>query len=349
QVLAIRSWLALSPNVNVVLFPQDPSVYSLSTQFVLAFLLNLALISRKQRAQASESNVSILIDPGSILLPDFLSILIYAYELNRVWLPFTSLRNISHSSYRLDESGEQWRKEDGKRISVKKSFLVRVGNRMSLVEGRCLWYGTKEIGHYMLEFFVPFCIEKRFVFDATWAIANIYPNILNGDLSLEVEGAKWPYTRKRIWENVGNHHLTSLNGSSDLHEANFSNIVKLLWISRLIEVVERILYCMNDVKSREGIIDCSLEDSLKPSELLDLPFSLETLLPIMAGENKKVVFAVSGYNYKDMLMSWACGLKRLVSLTMSTVYGRACLFLETTWLQAITASTTATSGQHAFR
>ncbi|KAK6930961.1 PADRE domain [Dillenia turbinata] len=358
QVLAIRSWLALSAKVNVVLFTQDSSLNSLATQLSprvsfesdidFTFLGTPFFHSMVARAQASESDVSVLIDPGTILLPDFLSTLNYAYELNQDWLLFASLRNVSHFPYYLDESGKQWLKEDGKRISMKKEFLAQSWEANSICGGRMLMAWNK--GDMPLHGGVlpPFLYRKglhnhwivgeafssgyRFVFDATWAFANIYPNILNADSSLEVEGAKVPYIQNRIWENVGNQHLASLYGSSDLREANFSNIVKLLYCdgrhifvgteelvhhsvgprSSLKLLKARILRCMNDVKSQEAIMDCSLEDSLKPSATLGLPFSLETLLSKMADENKTVVLAVAGYNYKDMLMSWVCGLKRLM-------------------------------------
>ena len=45
---------------------------------------------------------------------------------------------------------------------------------------------------------------------------------------------------------------------------------------------------------------------------LNLPFGLETLLSLVADENKTVVLAVAGYSYTDMLMSWVCRLRRLM-------------------------------------
>ncbi|KAH7276596.1 hypothetical protein KP509_39G013600 [Ceratopteris richardii] len=40
-------------------------------------------------------------------------------------------------------------------------------------------------------------------------------------------------------------------------------------------------------------------------------FSLESLLALVSDENKIIVLSVVGYNYKDMLMSWVCRLRKL--------------------------------------
>lgn len=44
---------------------------------------------------------------------------------------------------------------------------------------------------------------------------------------------------------------------------------------------------------------------------LKLPFSLESLLEIVADRDKNVVLGIAGASYRDMLMSWACRLCHL--------------------------------------
>jgi hypothetical protein len=52
------------------------------------------------------------------------------------------------------------------------------------------------------------------------------------------------------------------------------------------------------------------KDAFKSSELW-VPFSLEALVARMASPDKVVVLSVVGNSYRDLLMSWVCGLHHL--------------------------------------
>ena len=54
-----------------------------------------------------------------------------------------------------------------------------------------------------------------------------------------------------------------------------------------------------------------LKVKFKENSLAGLPFSLESSLQTRADEKKNFVLAISGNNYKDMLMSWVCRLRHL--------------------------------------
>jgi hypothetical protein len=74
---------------------------------------------------------------------------------------------------------------------------------------------------------------------------------------------------------------------------------------------ENALHCIDHQKSVTRMLDCSVKDQMKIPASLELPFSLESLLSITADRNKTIVLTVSGYSYKDMLMSWVCRLRKL--------------------------------------
>lgn len=76
------------------------------------------------RSLASLSDISVIIDPETILLPDFISALSYAHKLDHDWLLVSSSRHVSYFPFHLDKDGKHWLGEDGKQIKTRK-----VGNR----------------------------------------------------------------------------------------------------------------------------------------------------------------------------------------------------------------------------
>lgn len=72
------------------------------------------------RSRASSSDISVMVDPEIILLPDFISTLHYAHKLEHDWLLVAMPRNISHFPFNLDETGQHWLGEDGKQIKIRK-------------------------------------------------------------------------------------------------------------------------------------------------------------------------------------------------------------------------------------
>lgn len=74
------------------------------------------------RSQATNSDISILIDPETILLPDIFTTLTYIHKLNVDWFLFSTSQNISYFPYQLVDNGI-WVQEDGKKIESKKVLI----------------------------------------------------------------------------------------------------------------------------------------------------------------------------------------------------------------------------------
>ncbi|KAL5707303.1 hypothetical protein ACHQM5_025364 [Ranunculus cassubicifolius] len=72
------------------------------------------------RAQACDSDISVLIDSDIVLLPDFMSALYVAHKLEHDWFLVATSPVISHFPFYLNEAGDYWLQEDGKRIKLKK-------------------------------------------------------------------------------------------------------------------------------------------------------------------------------------------------------------------------------------
>lgn len=168
--------------------------------------------------------------------------------------------------------------------------------------------------------------DFRFVFDSSWTVLNFYQEDLDHGSYQSVGGSNVPDVEKGSWENDGNSHLGAIYGSLYFHEANYSNMVKLVHCGghySFLNTVEDIVFplgsrrnkfflnCVDAIKSQDRTKECSVKDQLKPSTSLSLPFSLEELLSVRADENKTIVLATAGFSYKDMLMSWVCRLRQL--------------------------------------
>lgn len=72
------------------------------------------------RAQASTSDISILLDPEIILLPEFITILNHVVKLDHDWLLIASSRNASDFPFHLDTDGKHWLSYEGKQIRIGK-------------------------------------------------------------------------------------------------------------------------------------------------------------------------------------------------------------------------------------
>ncbi|XP_059657849.1 beta-arabinofuranosyltransferase RAY1 [Cornus florida] len=359
QSLAVKSWLGLSPDITVVLFSQDPSVVSFAgalgsrvsvePNIDFTFMNTPFFHSMVARSQASTSDISVLIDPETILLADFITTLNYAYKLDRDWLLVASSRSTSYYPFHLDADGKQWLAEDGKRIKTQKlqGILAHIW-QWKRCEGRMLmaWnngdiplhtgvlppflYGKGLHYHWVIN--EALSSDYRFVFDASLTTSNFYLQDLDHGSHQLVEGSDISDIGKTNWENVGNSHLGVLYGSLYFHEANYSNLVKFFKCDGqyvFVNTAENIVYPLGyqksvslrsrkisgfgrSFRSLNGIRDCSVKDQLKSSTSLSLPFSLELLLSMLADQNKTIVLAIAGYSYKDMLMSWVCRLRHLM-------------------------------------
>lgn len=80
------------------------------------FLGTPFLHSMLARSEAYKSDIAVLVDPETVLLPDFISALNHAHELDRDWLLVSSSVFIPRFPFHWDESGHFWRQENGKRV-----------------------------------------------------------------------------------------------------------------------------------------------------------------------------------------------------------------------------------------
>ncbi|KAI9386587.1 hypothetical protein POPTR_010G046100v4 [Populus trichocarpa] len=333
QSLAIRSWLALSPQITVVLFTQHPSFASAFGSRVLVdsttdfTLLGTPFFhSMLEKSRLYTTGITVFVDPRTVLLL------------------VASLRNVAYFPFHLDDAGEHWLREDGQRVRRQElqgmlghhwqwnhcedRMLMAWNNRNLPLHNGVLppfLYGKGFHIHWIINEAV--FSEFRLVFDASRTISCFslnYPEHWSeqsgrGSSALEIEN--------RSWEDSGNSHLGAIYASMFFHEINYTGLVKLLNCEGkyiFADITEDIVYpsvCQTgsqknmdsaeNVKSQNRILNCFLRDQLKSLGSLDFPFSLESLLSITADKNKTIVLAVAGYSYKDMLMSWVCRLRLL--------------------------------------
>ena len=76
------------------------------------------------RSQSFASDICAFLHPETILLPDFISTLNYAYKLDRDWLLVASSRNISYIPFYFDESKRHFPTEDKKLSRLQKVLRV---------------------------------------------------------------------------------------------------------------------------------------------------------------------------------------------------------------------------------
>lgn len=336
QTLAIKSWLRLSQEIRVVLFSKDPSVFSFAGSFGpdsrvsveptidFTFLGTPFFHSMVARAQASKSDISVLMDSETVLLPDFFSTLSYVHKLDHDWLLIASSRNINEFPFQLDVDGKHWLGKTKKlQEFVSHGQLEYCDDKKMIIAWNNgdlpLHNGVLPPFLYGKDFHTLWLINEalssnfRFIFDATWTISSFY----NYDNAIAT-------TKTRNWENIGNSHLGAFYGSLFFREYNYSNLIKLFKCNGYYHfgsTIDNMVYplgvfrsskhkklsrCFDELKSKVKM-GCSTKE-LMPLEPLSLPFSLEVLLSKRADEYKTIVLAVAGYSYKDMLMSWVCRL-----------------------------------------
>ena len=80
------------------------------------FLGTPFLHSMMSRIEAYQSDIAVLMDPETVLLPDFISALSYAHELGRDWLLVSSSVEIPRFPFHWDETRHFWRQDNGKRV-----------------------------------------------------------------------------------------------------------------------------------------------------------------------------------------------------------------------------------------
>ncbi|KAF8098643.1 hypothetical protein N665_0261s0012 [Sinapis alba] len=340
---AIHSWLALSSQVTVVLFTQHNnssftdtfgSRLLLDSTIDFTFLGTPFLHSMLARTEAYVSDIAVLIDPQTLLLPDFISALNYAHELDRNWLLVSSSVNIPHFPFHWDETGRSWRQDNGKR--------VRFGELQKMISSRSLQSNSSEGNNMIMAWNInvdtplhcgvlppflyqrgthsqwiineAFSCKRRFVFDATSTISSV--SIGNPEMKFDNNSQH----KTRNWEYIGNSHLGKLYGALSKSYA----LPKLLKCNKRYVFVtsasdrsvvtgfrtrEKISACISRSKSRSLKLDPVQKDQAVPP--LKFPYDLESLLPLVADKNRTIVLSVAGFSYKDMLMSWVCRARRL--------------------------------------
>ncbi|MCL7033887.1 hypothetical protein MKW94_016933 [Papaver nudicaule] len=256
HILAIQSWLSLSPDLNVVLFGQDPNLVSLAgalgsrvsveSNIDFTFLGTPFFHSMVARAQASTSDISVLVDPDIILLPDFISTLNFVHKLDHDWLLVATSPNVTQFPFYLDEAGTHWLQGDGERIKLQRMQEILAEKRQrSCCEGRILlaWntgelplhagvlppflYGKGIHSHWIIN--EALSSDFRFVFDASEAISSFYVDDISHSSNKLPKGSTNDAIKEKSWEYTGNSLLGSHYGSMYFRGANFSNkLVKLI-------------------------------------------------------------------------------------------------------------------------
>ncbi|EPS69405.1 hypothetical protein M569_05360, partial [Genlisea aurea] len=346
QAVALRSWLGLSETITVILFSKDPSVFSFAGSFAprvtveanidFTFLGTPFFHSMVARSMASSSDVSVLIDPDTILLSGFMISLQYALKLDDDWL----LVSVTQSSA-SNQSESRKLQENFTGGSSEKSCGDKMVIAWNNNGGTPLHHGAPPPFLYGKGVHNQWLVGEalnsgfRLVIEAGDAVSSFY---VDEDNSAELAGkSTFPdLLRNRNWERHGNALLGKAYGSFSFQNANYydSELMRLFQCGGhhlFLRPARNIVYPLEPigrrriaaasfpdqktlsecVSSLESIEGCFSTDQLGLPKQVSLPLSLEELLSLLSDSNKTIVLGVAGYSYKDMLMSWACRLRRL--------------------------------------
>ncbi|KAH9318555.1 hypothetical protein KI387_020324 [Taxus chinensis] len=250
QAMAVRSWLALASDLQVVLFGQQPSVLSYVETFNhprvtvdstidFTFLGTPMFHCMVARARASNSDIAVLIEPEFVLLPDFMDALQYVHGLEHDWLLVAMSPKASYFPFYIEDPG-QWVEQGGLPVEHEKvqQYVMRK-RKWANCKGGKLWawntgelplhagvmppfiYGQGFHNEWLLN--EALSSDFRFVFDASEAISIFHPK--NGMTMNEhfIESVDNTNKVGRVWEIEGNTQLATLYGSFYFRPANFSN------------------------------------------------------------------------------------------------------------------------------
>ncbi|KAK1313742.1 hypothetical protein QJS10_CPA06g01133 [Acorus calamus] len=250
QTLAVRSWLGLSPAIDIVLFSQHPSVgafadalgprVSVERNIDFTFLGTPFFHSMVTRSQASTSDISVLIDPETVLLPSFISSLNHAHNLEHDWFLVSLSPTVPDFPFQLGDNGKDWVNENGEKIKAEKlqGFVLENGKwngyseRVLMAWNRGTWplhagvlppflYGKGLHNQWVIN--EALSSRFRLVFDASETISSFCPeNLRNQEHSLSLASDK--EIKERTWEHVGNLHNAILYGTFYFSLNNYSNI-----------------------------------------------------------------------------------------------------------------------------
>ncbi|KAK8965681.1 hypothetical protein KSP40_PGU015334 [Platanthera guangdongensis] len=236
QELAVRSWLALAPEVSVVLFGKDSSLFDLArilgprvtvdSDIDFTFVGTPFFHCLLAKSQKSSSTISVVIDPETILLPNILTALHCAYKLDRDWFLVSSMPSISKFPFRIVDTGKHWLKEDGASIGIAKiqEYVIKEMKWNHCSKKLLMAWNTGEVPLYA-GIIPPFLqgrgfhdswvlnevlsSEFRLVIDASYLASAIYPEYLSNHFKRTISSDTSP----RNWEVRRNHHLAASYGS----------------------------------------------------------------------------------------------------------------------------------------
>ncbi|CAO2829305.1 unnamed protein product [Amaranthus hypochondriacus] len=201
------------------------------------------------RAESSSSDISVLIHPETVLLPDFVSTLTHAYELDHDWFLIANSKISPFSPFSSDEVGRQWIREDRKHIPLQKLQEVpaqtwqwdNCKNRMLMAWKNTdiplhmgvlpsFLYGKGLHNHWFVN--EVYHSNYRFVFDASWTISNIH--LPDSDHHESTQSASVCTNRSdtKDWEYYNNLQLGELYGLFSSQQVDFSDFIKLVKCGR---------------------------------------------------------------------------------------------------------------------
>ncbi|XP_047966034.1 beta-arabinofuranosyltransferase RAY1 isoform X2 [Salvia hispanica] len=337
QSLAVRSWLGLSEHINVVLFSQDPSVssfatsigprISVETKIDFTFLGTPFFHSMVARSLSSSSDISVLIDPDTILMPDLLSTLRYAHKLDQDWLLVASSRNASTFPFPLqsDDGGDRIQKLQAllvQEASCGEKMLIAWNNGdLPLHKGVLppFLFGKGVHNHWLVT--EALISDFRLVIDATLTVSSFYLSELDQEKSWELAGNSLlgrnygsfsfddpNYTNSFRLSTCGGNYLFTNTDHSAVFWQGYNRPLNLRNKSLFLSTQKELFDCVEAVKSHEG---CFKREALSVTKAVTLPMSMESLLAMQADQNKTILLGIAGSSYKDMLMSWVCRLRYL--------------------------------------
>ncbi|CAM6007217.1 unnamed protein product [Sphagnum balticum] len=321
---------------------------SVDSDIEFTFMGTAMFHSMVARARASDSEIVVLLDPTLVLLQDFSLTVNKMRTTSGNWLLVASPISTSIFPFDLQGPSELWvHSSDGIYTDDEevKAHAMETGQRLKC-QGPRLWawntgevplhvgvmppfvYGSGQHNEWLLTEALTF--KLRTVVDASYSFSLLSPEHLPGQLQNGGGMAGRP------WESSGNTLLALQYGSQYLRPLNASSISlqllscqdslrKAFCFYNTTDVIEA---CSQNTKqahksgSKTDAIASESEaaghcgpltlrkDAFKSSELW-VPFSLEALVARMASPDKVVVLSVVGNSYRDLLMSWVCGLHHL--------------------------------------
>uniref|UniRef100_J3M8U0 Nucleotide-diphospho-sugar transferase domain-containing protein n=2 Tax=Oryza brachyantha TaxID=4533 RepID=J3M8U0_ORYBR len=284
-------------------------------------------------AQAADSDICVLADAETVLLPETVTLLKHLSRSDLDWFIFSVSRNISTFPYHLADNGTQWLDEDDKEVSFKKLQEIQFDKWAADGSDRGLIVAWNNPGSPLIAGVMPSFLngrgahnrwlihealssDTRLVFDASNLVLGLHPE--NFSERHGISTSRNASSPAGSWEYGINQHLATVYGSYcyELPRRNSPMLYKVVkqYEDYMLSKIEELnltdsVINKEQTAHEEGGSLCKKENYY--SVAVSLPHSLEMLLQLAADKNRSVVLAVAGASYRDMLMSWVCRLRRL--------------------------------------